>query len=111
MDDRRKQLEAELASLEQEPAGYDVSSVTSSPAFETVPMPLDSRSRASSSGSGNGNNGKGAFEEVEVPSDMEGDLPGHPMGQRPDQARRTSWFGWGGAGAGAGPGYERVKND
>ncbi|RDX39956.1 hypothetical protein OH76DRAFT_1366953 [Lentinus brumalis] len=102
--DRRRQLEAELASLEQEPVGYDVSSATSSPAFE----PLDSRSRASSSGSGNGNNGKNTFEEVEVPSDMEGDLPGHPVGQRPDQARRTSWFGWGGA---AGAGYERVKED
>ncbi len=102
--ERRRQLEAELASLEQEPVGYDVSSATSSPAFE----PLDSRSRASSSGSGNGNNGKNTFEEVEVPSDMEGDLPGHPVGQRPDQARRTSWFGWGGA---AGAGYERVKDD
>ncbi|RPD60638.1 hypothetical protein L226DRAFT_506576 [Lentinus tigrinus ALCF2SS1-7] len=112
VSERRKQLEAELASLGQEPVGYDVSSATSSPAFETVPMPSDGRSRASSSGSGNGNNGKSTFEEVEVPSDMESDLPGHAMGSRPDQARRTSWFGWGGAGAaGGGAGYERVKND
>ncbi|KAI0752546.1 TB2/DP1, HVA22 family-domain-containing protein [Daedaleopsis nitida] len=104
--ERRRQLEAELAALEQEPVGYDVSSATSSPAFETVPMPPDTQRRGSS-GSGGGN-GKSTFEEVEVPSDMEGDFPGHPA-QRGEQSR-SSWFGWGGAGAGA-AGYERVKND
>ena len=91
MSDRRKQLEAELAALEQEHAGYDVSSAASSPAFETVPMPaVDGESRSRSGSGGNGKNG--AFEEVEVPSDMEGDSP-----SRPSQAQRGSWFGWAGA--------------
>lgn len=91
MSERRRQLEAELAALEQEHTGYDVSSVTSSPAFETVPMPpVDGEDRSRASSGGHGKNG--AFEEVEVPSDMEGDSP-----TRPGQAQRGSWFGWGGA--------------
>ncbi|KAI0708514.1 TB2/DP1, HVA22 family-domain-containing protein [Earliella scabrosa] len=104
VSERRRQLEAELASLEQEPAGYDVSSVTSSPAFETVPMPAEGSLRERGSSGSAGGNGKSTFEEVEVPSDMEGDSP---TGQRPAAGQRTSWFGWGGAGQG----YERVKTD
>ncbi|KAI0772985.1 TB2/DP1, HVA22 family-domain-containing protein [Trametes elegans] len=109
--ERRRQLEAELASLPPEAQGYDVSSAASSPAFESVPMPpADNPPRNSSSGSlrdrsGSGNGGsKSAFEEVEVPSDMEGEGPARPGS---DAARRSSWFGWGGGAAG----YERVKND
>ncbi|KAI0658108.1 TB2/DP1, HVA22 family-domain-containing protein [Cubamyces menziesii] len=106
--ERRRQLEAELASLEATP--YDVSSVTSSPAFESVPMPpANNPSRNSSSGSlrerSSSGNGKSTFEEVEVPSDMEGEGSGQP--QMPEAGRRTSWFGWGAGAAG----YERVKND
>ena len=97
--DRRKQLEAELASLGEEPAGYDVSSATSSPAFVAVQMPSPD----------NGSSSKSAFEEVDVPSDMEQE-GGHPVSPRTDQ-KRTSWFGWGGAAAGAGAGYERVKDE
>ncbi|THH32829.1 hypothetical protein EUX98_g1338 [Antrodiella citrinella] len=69
-------------------------------------------SRASSSSSlrerpGSGN-GKSTFEEVEVPSDVEGDGQGH---ERPGQTRRTSWFAWGGAASPGRGGYERVKTD
>ncbi|KAI0634549.1 TB2/DP1, HVA22 family-domain-containing protein [Trametes polyzona] len=109
--ERRRQLEAELASLGHEGVtGYDVSSATSSPAFESVPMPrADNPSRNSSSGSlrdrSSSGNARSTFEEVEVPSDMEGEGVGSP--QMPDAARRSSWFGWGGGAAG----YERVKND
>ena len=78
----------------EEAGGYDVSSATSSPAFVPVSMPSPS-----------GSNGKSAFEEVDVPSDME--MDGHPVSPRQDQ-NRSSWFGWGGAGASAG--YERAKN-
>ncbi|TBU47199.1 TB2/DP1, HVA22 family-domain-containing protein [Dichomitus squalens] len=96
-EDRRRQLEAELASLGEEPAGYDVSSATSSPAFVAVQMPAPD----------NGSSSKSAFEEVDVPSDVEPE-GGHPVSPRPDQ-KRTSWFGWGGASAGSG--YERVKDE
>ena len=82
----------------EEATGYDVSSATSSPAFVPVAMPSPS-----------GSNGKSAFEEVDVPSDMEMDS-GHPVSPRQDQ-QRSGWFGWGGSGTGAGAGYERVKSD
>ncbi|KAI0357758.1 hypothetical protein OH77DRAFT_1502835 [Trametes cingulata] len=112
--DRRRQLEAELASLPPEATPYDVDSAISSPAFESVPMPpADNPSRNSSSGSlrerTNSGNGRSAFEEVEVPSDMEGEgSSGHPTQRMPEAARRSSWFGWGGGASGQ---YERVKND
>ncbi|CDO77745.1 hypothetical protein BN946_scf184993.g8 [Trametes cinnabarina] len=107
--ERRRQLEAELASLPAE--GYDVSSATSSPVFEAVPMPsANNPSRNSSSGSlrerSSSGNGKSTFEEVEVPSDMEGEGPARPA-SRPDAARRTSWFGWGGSAAGT----DKAKNE
>ncbi|KAI0672118.1 TB2/DP1, HVA22 family-domain-containing protein [Trametes maxima] len=107
--ERRRQLEAELASLPEDARPYDVSSVTSSPAFESVPMPPGTNpSRNSSSGSLRERpSGKSAFEEVEVPSDMEGEGSGQPASPRSDANRRSSWFGWGGSAAG----YERVKND
>lgn len=50
-------------------------------------------------------NGTGRFEEVELPSDAEGDDgQGH---RRPTQRRSGSWFSWGSSTAG----YERVKSD
>ncbi|KAF9652555.1 hypothetical protein BDM02DRAFT_3109096, partial [Thelephora ganbajun] len=50
------------------------------------------------------NNGTGRFEEVDVPSDAEGnDGQGY---HRPTQGRSRSWFGWGSSTAG----YEKVKN-
>ncbi|KAI0319355.1 TB2/DP1, HVA22 family-domain-containing protein, partial [Amylostereum chailletii] len=77
VDDRRRQLEAELAGLPVE--GYDVG--TSSPLRARTASNLsDTRER--------GTNGR--FEEIEVPSDAEGD------DDRSAAPRRTSgWFGWG----------------
>ncbi|KAG6834771.1 hypothetical protein H0H93_007528 [Arthromyces matolae] len=84
-----------------------------------LPRPRSSTpSTASSSSLGlrertNSNSGTGRFEEIDVPSDVEGyDLgEGHDM--RPRAQARTSWFGWAtGAGAGASSaGYDRVKNE
>ncbi|KZT64990.1 hypothetical protein DAEQUDRAFT_769229 [Daedalea quercina L-15889] len=87
-------------SLASEAQPYDLSE-------PGVPMPeANNPSRPSSSGSlrqRTDSNGRSNFEEVEVPSDMEGE--GHPVDQQPAQQRRTSWFGWGSSG-----GYERVKS-
>ncbi|PSS08879.1 hypothetical protein EW026_g5329 [Hermanssonia centrifuga] len=106
--DRRLQLEAELASLAAGSSSqpFDVSSPADSPAI--LMPPADNHSRTSSSSSlrersGSGN-GKSNFEEVEVPSDMEGEVGS----ERPSQDRRSSWFGgWGNTGKG----YERVKTE
>ncbi|EMD36745.1 hypothetical protein CERSUDRAFT_114656 [Gelatoporia subvermispora B] len=112
-DTRRRQLEAELASL----SGYDVSGAET-PAGDAAPIPAannparpssssDSlRPRSSSGNSGTGS-GRGAFEEVEVPSDIEPDQGvGHPVERPQMQQKRTSWFGWGST-----KDYERVKNE
>ncbi|CCM04503.1 uncharacterized protein FIBRA_06683 [Fibroporia radiculosa] len=97
---------------------YDLSdSNPSSPAAaQSVLMPsADHPRRDSSSSSGSmrrrvdSGNAKSTFEEVEVPSDMEGEGVGHAVPERPAQTRKTSWFGWGSANAGKG--YERVKDD
>ncbi|KAL1748295.1 TB2/DP1, HVA22 family-domain-containing protein [Schizophyllum fasciatum] len=100
--ERRRQLEAELAALrarEDEavltpPAG---SSYASSPGSEG-----SVRERTTSMSRG--------FEEVEVPSDVEGyDVGGADEGAgQPVPRRSSSWFGWGGANA---AGYERVKSE
>ena len=84
--DRRRQLEAELASLP--------------PSDPSLPMPTyqpsrnlsnaDLRGRSSSS-----NNMK--FEEIDVPSDVEGYDIGESHGNESRGAgkRNSSWFGWG----------------
>ena len=79
VEERKKRLEAELAALSTSGVqGYQVDSPP---------------------------NGTGRFEEVDFPSDAEGDDgQGH---SRPTQGRSSSWFGWGSNTAG----YERVKND
>ncbi|KAF8065270.1 TB2/DP1, HVA22 family-domain-containing protein [Lyophyllum atratum] len=93
--ERRRQLEAELAALEPQV------------------MPRANPSRGSSSSDlglrERTNSGTGRFEEVEVPSDVEGydvgegsEAPGRPS---------ASWFGWGAGGGGSKGGYERVKSD
>jgi receptor expression-enhancing protein 1/2/3/4 len=50
------------------------------------------------------------FEEIEVPSDVEGYDVGSGSGQgKPDAARRNSgWFGWGSPGK---EGVEKAKSD
>jgi len=118
VEERRRQLEAELASLpEQSPTiqPYDVGgSAGSSPTTPPVLIPAaDNSSRSSSSTSVRERNisgaGRSTFEEIEVPSDMEGE--GHATTQRPSQARRSSsgWFGgWGNT---PDKGYERVKTE
>ena len=85
--------------LASEAQPYDLS--------EPVPTPAaNNPSRSSSEGSlrhRTDSNARSNFEEVEVPSDMEGE--GHPVDQQPAQQRRTSWFGWSSSG-----GYEKVKS-
>ncbi|KAI0049521.1 hypothetical protein FA95DRAFT_1594507 [Auriscalpium vulgare] len=104
--ERKRQLEAELASL-ADTQGYDVGDVPG------VPMPSGApsvRPRTSSSESdlrerNGGNNGR--FEEIEVPSEDDEPARRPPAAQR----RSSGWFSGWGAGAPAGQGYERVKND
>lgn len=140
--ERRQHLEAELASLQ-------AFSSTSSPGFTPpqegappfpipvhhgsssyTPTPLGSSTDLRSRG---GNGSSPQFEEIEVPSDVEGyDVGGvstpqgqrrpqstENQGQKPDAARRSSWFfGWGGspvAGASGSattsPSAERIKEE
>ncbi|KZT04922.1 uncharacterized protein LAESUDRAFT_760665 [Laetiporus sulphureus 93-53] len=112
----RAQKRAERTEL-SEPQPYDVGDddvdvgTSAAKASSSVPMPsASSSSRRSSesssirqrSGSGTG---KSTFEEVEIPSDMEGE--GHPV--VPSQTKRTSWFSWGSSYVERG--YENVKTD
>lgn len=112
--ERRRQLEAELAALPKD---------TAAPMH--IPMPSASpqlnSSRASSASDINlrerTNSGSGRFEEVEVPSDVEGyDVDDHAgeggyESGRPGSIKRGSWFGWGGSPSTSKGGYERVKSD
>ncbi|PCH36763.1 hypothetical protein WOLCODRAFT_140572 [Wolfiporia cocos MD-104 SS10] len=87
---------------------YDLSDT--SPTSTAVHMPEDEPARSSSSSlrhRSDSGNGKSAFEEVEVPSDAEGEGVGHAVPRQPEQTSRSSWFGWGASNRG----YERVKND
>ncbi|KAG5652407.1 hypothetical protein H0H81_005101 [Sphagnurus paluster] len=115
--ERRRQLEAELAAL---------SAVPASMAVPEAPFPSSkpSGSRTSSASDlglrerthSNAGSASGArFEEVEVPSDVEGydvgdeDGTGHA---RPGMSTRASWFGWAGAASSGSKGsYERVKSE
>ncbi|KAF7795707.1 hypothetical protein EIP86_006872 [Pleurotus ostreatoroseus] len=107
--ERRRQLEAELAALSQSTAAepYDVSP-------PSVPIPsADGRSRTSSSSSSmrersGAGGGKNAFEEIEVPSDVEPDAPLLPS-DKAAQEKHSGWFGWGGSSSGKS--YDRVKTE
>lgn len=106
--ERRKQLEAELAAL---------------PPVTVLPIPPASPSFLSSRTSSESDmhlrerksSGSGKFEEIEVPSDVEGyDVGGDGSGYeagRPVAQNRGSWFGWGGSSSSPKGGYERVKSD
>jgi receptor expression-enhancing protein 1/2/3/4 len=89
--ERRRQLEAELASLP--PIQAPSTSVPIPPASSSYQV----SSRSSSDGELHGRRPSSAgmrFEEIEVPSDVEGYDVG--SGSQPDAAKRTSgWFGWG----------------
>jgi len=79
VEEKKKRLEAELASLSGSGVqGYKVDS---------------------------NNVGAGRFEEVDIPSDTEGD-DGQGY-RRPAQGKSSSWFGWGSNTAG----YEKVKSE
>jgi len=88
--ERRRQLEAELAALPKD--DLDVSS--RAPSYSGLEH-SELRGRGSPSG---------RFEEVEVPSDVEGYEVGDEGHATPAAAGRTSWFGWG-------KGYERLKGE
>ncbi|KAK0451841.1 TB2/DP1, HVA22 family-domain-containing protein [Armillaria borealis] len=105
--ERRRQLEAELAAL---PKVGESGSPLLSPPRVSSDQDVYLRERATSV--------TGRYEEIEVPSDVEGydvgpsggDGVGHSYDSRPAaQKRGSSWFGWGGASSPAE--YERVKND
>ena len=91
---RRKQLETELASFAPSDENHSGSDSDSgmplrrqygSSSYSRVGSEADLRSRG------------GQYEEVEVPSDVEGYDVG-PTTRRPGNEKQTSWFGWGSAG-------------
>lgn len=105
--ERRRQLEAELAALGTNDA--------------PVPMPMASPALNPSRGSSSSDlhlrerTNSGRFEEIEVPSDVEGyDVGdgegGYESGKTTEQ-KKASWFGWGGSPTTSKGGYERVKSD
>ncbi|KAG6909732.1 hypothetical protein DXG01_015720 [Tephrocybe rancida] len=104
--ERRRQLEAELAALAS----------TIPPTRATASTSTSSRPSSSASNLGlreRTNSGSGRFEEIEVPSDVEGYDVGDHEGQgeaRPAAASRGSWFGWA-SGSAQEKGYERVKSE
>lgn len=108
VNDRQHHLDVELTALSAESSTkpYDVSGSPVIVASGNNP----SRSSSSSSVHERSASGhtKSAFEEVEVPSDMESEGLVSPVSGRPAQVKRTSWFGWGAAPA---KGYERLKAD
>ncbi|TRM66903.1 TB2/DP1, HVA22 family-domain-containing protein [Schizophyllum amplum] len=102
--ERRRQLEAELAALQAQQDEYVPSALTPGAGSSYTSSPGSEghmRERTTS---------MSKFEEVEVPSDVEGyDVGGGEDGTgQPMQRRSSSWFGWGGANA---AGYERVKSE
>ncbi|KAL6304680.1 TB2/DP1, HVA22 family-domain-containing protein [Sparassis latifolia] len=115
VEERRRHVRDELAT-EHTPgvSGYDVEPISSpeSGPGELIP-PANNDSRHSSDASLReraGGNNKSNFEEVEVPSDVEGDEGGGHGVEKPSQVRRTSWFAWG-TSVTSGKGDERVKSD
>jgi len=109
--ERKRQLEAELASLA---AVVDSMENAQRPLPQPAPIAAASASYASSRTSSGSDlrertvSGTGKFEEIEMPSDGEGyDGSGgkDDGGEISLSGRRTSWFGWGGSG------YERVKSE
>ncbi|KAF7292800.1 Protein YOP1 [Mycena indigotica] len=103
--ERRRQLEAELAALSAaDPIAMPMPSPSTTYSARSSDASLHQRNRADSS--------QFRFEEVEVPSDVEGydtrDDSDGPNAARPSPAQRGSWFAWGGA---ARQGYERVKTE
>jgi receptor expression-enhancing protein 1/2/3/4 len=102
--ERRRQLEAELASLPP---------LTPPPAEIRIPDYQPTRSSSVSDSIRERNVATMKFEEVDVPSDTEGyDVGGSGTdeGNLPGNQPARSWFGWVGGGN-ADTKYERVKSD
>jgi receptor expression-enhancing protein 1/2/3/4 len=100
-NERRRQLEAELASLppvtmpQNTQAAYSTSRASSASDINS-----EMRERALSASK---------FEEIAVPEGYEDDDtvgPSYGTKTRPNPSKRTSWFGWG-----SGSGSERLKDD
>ncbi|EGO26825.1 hypothetical protein SERLADRAFT_464319 [Serpula lacrymans var. lacrymans S7.9] len=113
--DRRRQLEAELAFLSER----DTTAGTSAVAVPPLPIPPPSGSYQASRTSSESDlreRGTGKFEEIDIPSDVEGyDVDGNTTDRgrkvRPGAKKNPSWFGgWGGSGTEK-EGYERVKTE
>ena len=131
--ERRRQLEAELASLPPVMGGdgepFLISSALAGAGASSSSFEASSRSPKSSGSDLRERPAPGGrFEEIEGPDDLEGyDVDGDDGNQDdpmvgnwgdarasggPGGPRRTSWFGWGGGTSGTGKGsYERVKNE
>nr|GAT48764.1 predicted protein [Mycena chlorophos] len=112
--ERRRQLEAELAALGSGDAHMQMP-IPQPSMFMPSASPSTTYSARSSDASLHqrarvDSNAGFRFEEVEVPSDVEGydarDASDSAAGSPP--AQRGSWFGWGSPGK---QGYERVKTD
>ncbi|KAF5353037.1 hypothetical protein D9757_011863 [Collybiopsis confluens] len=113
--DRRRQLEAELATLGQMkllwvPEDPVQRHHSLSAASSASGSPIHSLRERTTSMAGPG----GRFEKID-PNDLdeEDEGEGHEYAPRPGMptTSRLSWFGWGGAGGSSGGGYERVKSD
>ncbi|KAG5643331.1 hypothetical protein DXG03_001181 [Asterophora parasitica] len=106
--ERRRQLEAELAALPEVPIPRASASTSRGSSASDLGMRERTHSNTGSTSA--------RFEEVEVPSDVEGydvgdeDEQGQSHSRRPGASTRASWFGWGGSASGKGE-YQRVKSD
>ncbi|KIL68389.1 hypothetical protein M378DRAFT_21910 [Amanita muscaria Koide BX008] len=100
--EKRRRLEAELAALAEQ-APEPVLTPSASSSRGSSDSDIRRRERRNSNASG------GRFEEIEVPSDIEGYDVGQAGGSgvNPNPAQRASWFGWGGQKGDS----ERVKGD
>jgi len=107
-EERRRQLQAQLDALEHDaaPAPNSVPIPPASPQVSTSRHSSDSdihvRERTTS----------GRFEEIGIPSDVEGyDMSEGSDTGKPSVKRGNSWFGWGGSSSNPKGGYERVKSE
>lgn len=83
--DRRRQLEAELANLPPSDSSLPM------PAYQ---QPSRNSSNADLRGRSSSSHNK-EFEEIDVPSDVEGYDVGETSGNEGAGKRNSSWFGWG----------------
>ncbi|TFK25405.1 hypothetical protein FA15DRAFT_639433 [Coprinopsis marcescibilis] len=106
LEERKRQLQAELAALDAQTAAAGITSV---PMPSASPQLLPSRGSSDSDLRSRERTTSGRFEEIEVPSDDES--AGYESGRQPGAGQRkpSGWFGgWTG---GTKDGYERVKSD